>query len=241
MFERLVQFIRRPTSRDVIINTFGNYLNVFFTALFALVLVRVMSPSEYGVLSVLLGISYVLANALDFGTTATIYSYLPTLLEEKTYQLYIFIKTTFYYQTLFAIITISALAIFFPYLDEIFFKTNAPAWQLYLALLSVLLFIWQNFVSNILLASKKFFKVNLYVNISNLIKTIVLFSLIPFGLINVGSVIFVFGILGSILFFIPLLIEKRDLYPIIMKQKIQKEEFRFGYTLTYFLGTQMFN
>ena len=83
MVKKIVSFLKRPTSRDVIINTLGNYLNVFFTAFFVLILVRVLSKSEYGALNVLLGISYVLANILDFGTSATIYSTVPTLLEEE--------------------------------------------------------------------------------------------------------------------------------------------------------------
>ncbi|EKE14245.1 MAG: hypothetical protein ACD_12C00609G0001, partial [uncultured bacterium] len=72
MLKRILDFIKKPTSKNIIINTVGNYLNVFFIAFFAFLLVRIMQPSEYGVLSVLLGISYVLANILDFGTTASI-------------------------------------------------------------------------------------------------------------------------------------------------------------------------
>src|SRR3972149_9155896 len=90
MIPRILHFIKRPTSKNIIINTLGNYLNVFFTALFALILVRLLTPSQYGVLSVLLGIAYVLANILDFGTTATIYSYLPGLYENKSNNLYSF-------------------------------------------------------------------------------------------------------------------------------------------------------
>lgn len=241
MIDRFLQFVKRPTSIHVIINTFGNYLNVFFTALFALVLVRVMTPSEYGVLSVLLGISYVLANALDFGTTATIYSYVPTLLEDRSGEIYHFIKTTFFYLTLFASLVICVLFFIFPYLDRIFFKTNAPELALNLTLLSVVLFIWQNYFSNILYAAKQFLKVNLYVNLSNLIKSIVLFSLIPFDFVNVTSVIFVFGVLGSTLFFIPLIIEKHSLIRVIIRSKIDKGHFRFAYTLSYFIGMQFFN
>ena len=74
MTPRILQFLKKKDSINIVINTFGNYLNVFFIAVFALVLVRIMDPVEYGVLSVLLGIMYVLANILDFGITANIYS-----------------------------------------------------------------------------------------------------------------------------------------------------------------------
>lgn len=241
MISRVNRFIRKPTSIDVIINTGGNYLNILFTALFAIVLVRVMTPAEYGVLSVMLGISYVLANALDFGTTATIYSYLPTLLEKRTAKLYEFVKTMFLYQSLFAVLAVLILSVTFPWLDKVFFKTGAAPSTMYLTLAGVLLFIWQNFISNILLAAKKYLKVNLYVNVSNLVKTVVLFAMIPFGAISVSSVIFVFSILGSLLFFLPLFIEKRSFIPRVISSRFQKDQLKFGYTFTYFISTQFYN
>src|SRR3989339_398447 len=156
MIQRLFNFIKKPTSKDVIINTVGNYLNVVFVAFFAFILVRIMHPSEYGVLSVLLGISYVLANVLDFGTTASIYSYLPVMIEKKQGNIYVFLKTILVYQTGFSAIIIALLLITFPYLDKVFFKTGAPWWELYLTTFSVLFFIWQNYAINCLNAAKRF-------------------------------------------------------------------------------------
>src|SRR3989338_5261468 len=125
MVKHFLRFLTEPTRKNIAINTVGNYLNVFFVALFALILVRIMTPAEYGVLSVLLGISYVLATILDFGTTATIYSYVPALHAENNQRLYRFIKSTFFYQSLFSFIVIGVLFFTFPYLDRVFFKTNA--------------------------------------------------------------------------------------------------------------------
>ena len=152
------KILHHQTNRDVIVNTIGNYLNVVFVAFFALILVRIMSPENYGVLSVLLGISYVLANMLDFGTTATIYSYVPDLYTSKSPRLYQFIKSTFFFQSLFSAIVLLVLFIGFPWLDEVFFKTGAPLPELYLTAISVLFYIWQNFFTNILFAAKKFLK-----------------------------------------------------------------------------------
>src|SRR3989339_2035775 len=142
MIQRLFNFIKKPTSRDIIINSIGNYLNVVFIAFFAFILFRIISPTQYGVFSVLMGIAYVLANVLDFGTTATIYSYLPPLIDERKPTLYRFIKSTFFYQTFFALIVISTLFVTFPYLDKIFFKTGAPVHELYITAICVLFFIW---------------------------------------------------------------------------------------------------
>jgi len=238
MFERLLTFVKRPTSRNIIINTIGNYLNVFFIAFFAFLLVRVMHPSNYGVLSVLLGISYVLANILDFGTTASIYSYLPQMIEKKQKNIYVFLKTIFFYQTGFSAVVITLLFIFFPYLDRVFFKTGAPNWELYVTTFSVLFFIWQNYAINSLNAAKLFLKANIYLNVSNIIKTITIIAFIPLGLINVGSIIFTFGILGPVIFFILLYIDKKHLFVKIISSPIDRRQFRFGYTLTYFVASQ---
>lgn len=241
MINKFLSLIRKPTNRDVIINTFGNYLNVFFVALFALILVRILSPNQYGVLSVLLSIAYVLANLLDLGTTATIYSYLPPMIEKKTTNVYRFLKSIFFYQSVFSFVIIGVLFIFFPYLDKIFFKTKAPAWELYLTCFSVLFLIWQNFATNILFAAKKFFKANLYNILSNLIKTLIIFFLIFTKTVSVGSVIFVFGIVGPVLFFFFLFLEKKDLFFVFLKSEVKKDEFRFNYTFTYFIASQFFN
>src|SRR3990167_4251412 len=119
MLKFLQKILHDPTRKNIIINTIGNYLNVVFVAFFALILTRIMSPAEYGVLGVLLGISYVLANVLDFGTTATIYSYVPALYGIDSKGMYRFIKSTFFYQSLFSIIAISLLFLIFPFLDKV--------------------------------------------------------------------------------------------------------------------------
>lgn len=241
MIQRLLNFIKKPTSKDIVINTIGNYLNVVFIAFFAFLLVRIMQPSEYGVLSVLLGIAYVLANVLDFGTTASIYSYLPVMIEKKHKNIYIFLKTIFSYQTGFSAIVITLLLIFFPYLDKIFFKTDAPSWELYITTFSVLFFVWQNYAINALNAAKQFFKANLYLNLSNIIKTVIIICLIPFKAVNVGTIIFTFGILGPLVFFLLLFFEKKHIFLKIIKAPVVKSEFRLGYTLTFFIASQFFN
>lgn len=241
MIPRIIHFVKRPTSKNIIINTIGNYLNVFFTALFALILVRILTPSQYGVLSVLLGIAYVLANILDFGTTATIYSYLPGLYEKKSDNLYSFIKSTFIYQSFFSFLVISSLLVSFPYLDKVFFKTGAPLHEFWLTSFSVLFFIWQNFIQNILYATKKFIKTNVYLNVSNIIKTAIILIMTLTKTVTVGSIIFVFGVIGPLIFFLIILFEKRSVLNLIVRAVVDKKEVRFGYTLTYFIASQFFN
>lgn len=241
MLKKFTIFLKRPTSIHILINTFGNYLNTAFTAVFALVLVRVMTPEQYGILGVLLGISYVLANVFDFGTTATIYSYLPSMLEKRSTNLYNFIKTLFAYQTLFAGSSVVILLFSFSWLDTYFFKTGVDQLTVYLVFLGVIFFIWQNFVSNILLAGKRFFRVSLYVNISNVVKLLILVLLAYTGNISPAWIIFDFSIVGSIAFFIPLFIDSRSELQSVISSRLDRSELKFGYTFTYFASTQLYN
>ncbi len=241
MVKKIFRFIKSPTTLAVTINTFGNYLNIFFTAFFAILLVRVMNPVDYGTLSVLLGIAYVLANILDFGVSASIYSYLPELLENKSDRLFSFLKATFFYQFSFASVVVFILIIFFPFLDKIFFKTYAPWWELYLTIFSVVFLIWQNYALNTLLAARKVFKANLFLNLSNILKAGFVFILIALNKINVATILFTFGIVGPALFFFFLFFEKKTIIVKIIKAKIDKKDFKLSYTLTYFIASQFFN
>lgn len=241
MIKRLSSFIARPTSRDIIINTLGNYLNVFFSAFFVYLLVRILDPAQYGVLSVLFGIAYVLANVLDFGTTATIYSYLPPLIENKQPTVYRFIKSTFFYQTLFSSIVVTALFIAFPTLDKYFFKTGAPLIELYITAISVLFFIWQNFLGNCLYAAKRVLQNNIYNNIANVVKTLAIIILAMTNTVTVGAVIFTFGVVGPFVYYLLVYLNKKNHIERVLNAPIAREDFRLKYTLTYFVASQFFN
>lgn len=241
MISKFTSFLKRPTSTAVIINTVGNYLNVFFSAFFIYLLVRIISRTEYGVLSVLFGITFVLANLLDFGTTATLYSYLPTLIEKKSENVYRLIKSTFFYQTLFSSIIIGFLLISFPWIDTVFFKTKAPILTLYVTAISVLFFIWQNFLSNCLYVTKRVLQVNIYSLIANIVKTIIVVLLAITHTISVGLIIFVFGVVGPTIFFILVYSSKKNHMAAMMKAPIERSDFKVSYTLTYFVASQFFN
>ncbi len=241
MIAKLFWFLKKPTSKNVIINTIGNYLNVFFSAFFVYLLVRILNPSEYGVLSVLFGIMFVLANILDFGTSATIYSYLPVLFEKDTDRAYRFMKSTFIFQTFFATIVIMLLIITFPFLDTVFFKTGAPISTLYVTAIAVMFFIWQNFLSNCLYVAKRVLQVNLYTLYANIIKTALIGLLAITGIISVGLIIFIIGIVGPVIFYLFVYSSKKDHLSAVWAAPISKQDLRISYTFTYFVASQFFN
>ncbi|MCX7996546.1 MAG: oligosaccharide flippase family protein [Patescibacteria group bacterium] len=233
--------LKSPTSQSIAVNTLGNYLNVGFTALFTLVLFRILSPAEYGVYSVLITVSYVMATILDFGSTATIYSYLPPLLEDKGRPLFRFVKSAFYYQSILSCIVVLALLILFPVIDTQFLKTGASYLEMALTAIATLFFIWQNFILNLYFASKQFFKANLYLNIANIVKTIAIGVAFITGTLSIASLIFILGIFGCAVFYGLVLFDRRNDIHRILSADVKRKEFRFRYALTYFIASQFLN
>ena len=241
MIARLIRFIKEPTSKNIIINTSGNYLNVVFTAFFALILFRSMTPVEYGMFSVLIGLAYVMSNILEFGTTASIYSTVPALFQDDDDRLYSFIKSTLFYQTTLSVIVIGSLIISFPYLDKMFFKTGVAPWILTMTAFTIILFVWQNFLTNVLFAAKRFFHANVYLNTSNLVKAIILAILMLTDNITVASVIMTYGLIGPVVFFLMVLFKNYDRIAPIKRANFNRSEIKVNYTLTYFAASQFYN
>lgn len=225
----------------MIVNTLGNYVNIFFTALFAIVLVRIMPPEEYGVLSVLLGIAYVGANILDLGTTATIYATVPTFKPGDHPHMVRFLKSTLAFQSMISLCVLSVFAVFLPFLDRVFFKTAAPAWELYLTAATILLFIWQNLMTNMLYASQKFLRANLYINAGNIAKGIVVAMLVATHTVSSGSILFAFGVVGPVTFFVLMGARNVTMMRDFIRAPVSRSEVKLTYTLTYFAASQFYN
>jgi O-antigen/teichoic acid export membrane protein len=239
--QKLQKILQNPTSIQIYINTIGNYLNVGFTAIFTLVLFRIMSPADYGVYSVLISVSYVMATILDFGTTATIYSYLPPMIEDKSKSVYRFVKSTFYYQTVFSSVVVIALLFLFPTLDKYILKTGGSVLEMSLAAISIITFIWQNFILNLYFAAKKFLKANIYLNISNVIRGVLIFIAYYTHSVSVSSLIIILGLAGNIAFLLLVLYDRKNDLHNVINADVHRDEFRFKYALTYFIASQFLN
>lgn len=242
--KQAIQHFNSKTGRLIIVNTIGTYLNIAFALFFVLLLTRTMGRVEYGTMTILLNVSYILANILEFGTTATIYSHIPGMhaISERREELLGFIKTTLVYQSGLSIMVIGLLIIAFPTLDQHFFKTSAGVPTLTITAISVLCFIWQNTLLNMLFAMKKFVAANVWLNVSNLIKTVVIILLFPLNLVSLGSVIFVFGVVGPIIFIgIAAWYYRSDVGTILSNVKTSRDQLKIQYTLTNFIASQFFN
>lgn len=241
MISKFKQILLNRSTKNLIINTIGNYLNVFFVAFFTFLLVRVLSVSEYGIFGVLFGIIYTLVGILDFGTTANIYGFLPELVEKKISEGYRYLKTLFIYQSFFSLITISVFVIFFNFFDQLIFKIRIDFLTSLIVGLSTLFFVWQNFLTNVYNSTKKFFKTNLYLNLSNVIKVVIILIFVYFKKINLFSIIFIFGVVGPLIYFFLVLLDKKKTIEPLIKAKIDLGHFRPKFTLVSYLGYQFLN
>ncbi len=242
MRRHIVSFLRKASTLQVVVNTLGNYLNIAFTAVYAVLLVRYMPPAEFGVLTVLLGVSYVVASIFDLGTTGAIFSHVPSLHKNAgtRKKLYEFIKTNFFYQCVVAGFATVILGLAFPYLDKVFFKTGVSTSVLLLTALTTLFFAWQNFALHVLYAAQKFLAANTYLNVTHVIKIALILFLIATKTVAVGSVIFIFGVVGPFLFFLLFILQNREQFLLFLKAGVKRGELKLGFTATYFIATQFF-
>lgn len=239
--KQLRDFVRRPTSVNIIINTGGSVLNVFFGALVHFILFRMMMPVEYGVLTIWLSIAYVMAAMLDFGTTATIYGYLPPLLAKRGKELYDFLKSLLIYQSGLAVISAVVMTAVFPWIDQVFLKTGASQSLINATVVSILCFIIQNFTVNLMYASKDFLRANIFINLGNVMKILLLLALVPLGRTDTTTIFCVITIGGVLFFFIPVLILRGHVLLRLWRATFTRHAIRLRYTFTYLIATQIFN
>lgn len=233
-------FLTHRTSRDVIVNTGGNYLGVLFAFLYTLLLARFLSVSDFGVLSVLLSFSYVLANIMDFGVTAATYAYLPNLVADKPRALQ-FLKTNLLFLTTLAVITLLALFAGIDMLDRQFLKLGVDRSYYFWTLLSVLFFLWQNFVLNILYSTKKFLSANVAANLSHVAKIIVLVTLYSTNLLSIPTIIIALGVVGPIIFILIITLQVQTHIVSFFSSQVQRQHIKFSYSLQSFMASQFFN
>lgn len=227
-------------TKNVIINTIGNYISFIIGALYTYCLFRFFSPYDFGILSILLTISYLLANMLNFGIPATLYAHIPTLSSDRE-KTFTFLKTNFLFQTLLASIALCGVYVILPLVDIHLFKVDLPRYYYALTMINTLLFIWQNFVRDALNAAQKFLHINTAINLSNIIKTAVLIWLGITGQLTIPLALVTLGIIGSFIIFLCVLLERRWIVRSLIDHRIDRIYINFNFTMPYFLSTQLFN
>jgi O-antigen/teichoic acid export membrane protein len=227
-------------TRNVIINTVGNYISFFIGALYTIILFRFFSPYDFGVLSILLAISYLLANLLSFGIPATLYAHVPQLLPDKE-KAYDFLKSNFLFQTGLASISLLGLYVILPRIDMMIFKLDLPPYYYALTLVSTLLYIWQNFVRDSINAAEKFFQINAANTVANVIRIVLIIIFGYLGMLTIPLTLCILGIIAPAIVFIGVLPQRKKVITSLFQHKINREHIKLRFTMPYFVSTQLFN
>lgn len=225
-------------SKDIIINAGGAYLNIGF-ATFYTIFARAFDRVEFGVLSVLLVFSYVLANVFNFGMPAAIYAHIPEIAHDhkKAVQ---FLKSNILLLSVLAVMSLGIIFFISPYLDLHIFKLNAPPIYYGLALLGTFFYIIQNFVRDSLNAVGDFLHINIAQNISNAVKTTLLIAFAVNHSLTIVNALFIMGIIGPAIVFTIVLFERRWIVHSFMSSNITRSAIKLGYTTQYFIASQLF-
>jgi len=232
--------LKDTVTKNVIINTVGNYISFIIGGLYTILLFRFFSPYEFGVLSILLALSYLLANVLSFGIPATLYAHVPMLLPDRE-KAYNFLKSNFLFQTSLASLSLIVIYVILPYVDQRIFKLDLPAYYYAITLISTLLYIWQNFVRDALNAAEKFLHINAAVNISNIVKIVLLVICVLIGKLSIISTLVIMGIIGPAVVFMTVLFERKWIFASLTRHRIDRSHIKLRFTMPYFLSTQLFN
>src|SRR3989344_675775 len=231
--------LRERTTAEVVVNTIGNYLNIFFSVLYVVIIARFFTPSENGIYIVLFTLVYVFTNIFDFGTSATIYSYLPSMLQDKT-KSFSFLKITFVYQTILATAALIVLSLLINPINNDWLKLHVPFRYFIWAFGTIPLLIWQNFILNTLYASRRFFTANVLINMINITRLLLLLLFKIYGILNLEWLLIIFGPLAPILFILLIVV----IYPKLPKQFIEaslvRKHLNLGYSFVFFIATQLY-
>lgn len=229
-----------PHTRNIAINTIGNYVGYAFAAFYIVFLVRFFNPVQFGVLTILQAFSYLMANILSFGIPASIYAHIPHYLPDKK-KAFNFITSNFIFLTGLSFISLICVYMITPQLDTYIFKTGADSQLFLYALIGTQLYIWQNFVRDVLNAAGRFMHINIVTNLSNLLKAILLVAAAGMGKLNIASVLIIMGIIGPLFVFVCVIAQRRWIFNSLRDSRVSPDQIQFNYTFIYFLSTQVFS
>lgn len=228
-----------PHSRNIIINTVGTYLGFVFSAIYIVFFVRVLSPAEFGLLSVLQAFSYLLTNILSFGMPASVYAHLPSH-RHSAKELSEYIFSNILVMTVLSGLSLALLYAWVHDIDSHFLRTHATDHLFILALIGTQMYIWQNFLTDVLNASGHYLHINVSNNLSHLIRVCVLVLLAVTGHLTIGTILFVMGILGPSIVFIRTALSWPAFITMLAHTRVTRETVRFAYTFTYYIASQLY-
>ena len=237
--QKLIDLAKSKTSKNILINTLGNYIGVFTTIIYFLALARTFSKPDMAIYSVLFAIANVLANFFDLGVNASVYATIPHILHDRN-QTISFIKSNLVFQTTIAIVVLFICWLFIPFVNTDLLHLNTSYINYFWTFVSVIFFMWQNTFLNVLFASERFLFANIAQTVSNFSRILLILIIIYAGKLTVTNTIIVLGILGQAIFLVCVLWKRGALLREFLQAPVLREHIKARFMGTYFLATQTF-
>ncbi len=237
--QRLINLARSQTSKNIFINTFGNYIGVATTVLYFIAIARTFSKPDMAVYSVLFAIANVLANFFDLGVNASIYANLPHFVHDRAHSIE-FVKSNLVFQTAITLVALLVFWLFMPIINTDLLHLYTSNINYFWTFISVLFFMWQNTMLNTLFAREQFLFANIAQVLANITKIGLILLFIFLNILTVTNTIIILGVVGQLLFILCALWGREKLLRDFLNAPIHKHHIKVRYMGTYFIATQIF-
>ena len=171
MISKIKRLIFSDTSKDTLVSLVGNGLVALSGTLFTILVARGMTPPQFGTLSALLALAFLLSSLGDLGISSALINFIPKLKSERN----TIVSLSFVVQSAVAIILIIVF-----YIGSFWHEVLVPGSTNYLFFITSLVSAFaviSGFAKNLLKAERKF----VYASIIQVLESVV--KLIPVGIL----------------------------------------------------------
>lgn len=227
----LTNLLFSETARNTYSVFVGNVTSAFFSFLFTVILVRVLSLSDFGYFSALLSLMLMVTELSDIGIGQSLSSFLPPL-ENYQDKLKVFLKSAFISQFIITFLVTVFIVLFSEQISQILFHNSDYGFLVSLTGISIFCSVMVNFITYSLSARKKFLKVSFLSASGSLLRLLFLLGIILFTSVTLENSVLM-QTLSIILYMIAALILFN---PQFLKFRISKNDIKRLFRFAYLLG-----
>lgn len=177
------------TARNTYAVFVGNFLSAFFSFIFTVTLVRILTLSDFGYFSALLSLMILTTELSDIGIGQSLSSFLPPL-NKTLVDLKSFLKASFLLQFLIALTVSVLIIIFSKTVSLLLFHDKSYSFMVVLTGVGIFCSVFATFVNYALSAQKKFLSVAFLTSFGGLIRLLFLALLLYTLSVNLYNAVF---------------------------------------------------
>jgi len=217
----MFKLLSSKTAKNTYFIFFGNSVSMVFAFFFTIILVRMLSISDFGYFSAVWTFILLTTDVADIGIGSSLSRFLPPL-EQKKSKLFDFLKSAFLIQLVIAVFLSALIFLFSRFLSNLFFHQYEYLYLIKIASLGTFGSILLNFSLYALSARQKFISAAFFTAINGVLRVFLLLVLLFAGFVSLRNVLWIQSVtlvLLAILGFVML-------NPVFLKAK-----FRFSHVI----------